>query len=118
MLMRYHWGLAPGHVYTHTSNTTAPAATMQAPNSVAPSTYNNLDTSTSTAPMAAGTSSSTNEFSTLYHLELEMDEDGDYPEFGFENRQDDLIGEDEFDKEGYDDDDEGEEGGDEFMGMD
>jgi len=67
--------------------------------------------------MIAGTSSSTNELSNLYHLELEMDEDGDYPEFGFENRQDDLIGEDEFDKEGYGDDDEGEEDDDEFMGM-
>lgn len=84
MIMRYHWGLAVGHVYSHNQNESTPSPSAQAPTTT---TTPNLEPEPSAMPEVD-----------IFPHELrdqENDPDADCPELGFENREDDLIEADE-----------------------
>src|SRR6266849_4441227 len=85
MLMRYHWGLGVGHVYSHgqTPDVPTPAQTFQA------------TPDTDSAEVI------------LEHPDNQYDEtDAENPEFKFENREDDYMDvEEDFGEEQYNGDD-------------
>ncbi|KIM75847.1 hypothetical protein PILCRDRAFT_98847 [Piloderma croceum F 1598] len=88
MVMRYYWGLAAGHIYTHSCDLYS-------------------SNGRSTPPVPDGTEPLEPEMS-IPAVDANIQEDEDDAEFGFENRQDDILEEDlVFDEEqGLEDDDE------------
>jgi len=82
MVMRYHWGMAVGHVYTHaTPNNICRQATTTDEN-----TTGDLDLPTSSEHPGFCTDLSEQD------VEPE-DHEGDDPELAFENREDDFLAE-------------------------
>jgi|ERR1700685_3670894 len=86
MVMRYHWGLAAGHVYTHTMENNMPQ----------------IEASAAADGTMAGdpelNARSENSVWSTNQLEEDNDvQDLDNPELGFENREDDFLGEEYLD---------------------
>jgi hypothetical protein len=78
MLMRYHWGLGIGHLYSHgktTGNSTASTATS------------------SSAQASNAEPTETEQVSV--RQDHQSDSDVEDPELGFENREDDYLGEED-----------------------
>ena len=100
--MRYYWGLAAGHTYTH-SMKSSNSPTRASATSKSADEPNELD---EPEPETLASSGDTG----LLHELPEQDNDsqrGDDPELGFENRQDDFLDEVEAEDEGgMEDDDE------------
>ena len=98
MVMRYYWGLAAGHTYTHAMhNSNLPAQTSG-------TSSNNVDETEDPEPETS--SNDTGLYTPLRDQDsYTLDDD---PELGFENRQDDFIGEAEIyeDELGIEDDEE------------
>jgi hypothetical protein len=91
MVMRYHWGLAAGHTYTYAPDFDS------SDRSSTPSTSDDTGLlEPETSALAVDT------------YMLVGDEDEDDPEFGFENREDDMVEEEVVSEEeqGLEDDDE------------
>jgi len=90
MFMRYYWGLAAGHTYTHSTENDHPQIQSS-------STSISVDENDDPEP-----ETSTGDSDLLNHLpERDVDVQHDNnPEFGFDNRQDDLI-DDEAEIDGY-----------------
>jgi len=92
MIMRYHWGLAVGHTYSRNPRTSSVAATS----STGPTANPPTDDTESAIPHSGP-------------ADQDNDPDADCPEFGFANREDDLIDADEEselgDEQWVDDDD-------------
>ena len=93
--MRYYWGLAAGHTYTHSMRNGNPPAEASA-------TSSNVDEIDVLPP-----ETSSGDVGLLNQLPSNIQHDDD-PEFGFENRQDDLIDEEDIsgDEGSIEDDDE------------
>ena len=82
MVMRYHWGLAAGHTYSHTSHLDS---------SDRSSTPLALDDAENPEPQTVTQAVDTNAL---------PEEEGEDPELGFENREDDIFEEGtDFDEE-------------------
>jgi hypothetical protein len=98
MFMRYYWGLAAGHTYTHSMRNGNPPAEASA-------TSNNVDEIGYLPP--ATSSGDIGLLNQLPEQEGDVQHDDD-PELGFENRQDDLLDEEDIsgDEGGMEDDDE------------
>jgi len=96
--MRYYWGLAAGHTYTHSMRNGNPPAEASA-------TSNSIDETDDLSPeLVSG------DICLLDQL-LEQEDDvqhNDDPELGFENQQDDLLDEEDIsgDEGGIEDNDE------------
>jgi hypothetical protein len=90
MFMRYLWGLAVGHVYTH-KHTAGNAAASAA--GVPLSSHEEPSGSTASA-LAAVTR-------TELDVTPDYDTDGEDAQFGFENLQDDYLGDDDTSQSGH-----------------
>lgn len=83
MLMRYHWGLAIGHVYSH-----GQAASITPVSTEAIATASTNDTEPET-------SAESEVHQSPHRLDPENNPDVDDAEFGFQNREDDFGDEEE-----------------------
>jgi hypothetical protein len=106
MVMRYHIGLAPGHVSTAINGRTDDAPTV--------SHFNELANTEIGEAWTYETSTPNNSDDSTHPLQFVVDENGDNAELGFENREDDLL-----DGDAEDDDNEDEQWVDdeEFLAM-
>jgi len=95
MVMRYYWGLAVGHAYTHATDDTNLPSTQ-----ASSASENNMD-------RADDQELDKNSGDTAQPSERDNDAPDNDPEFGFENRQDDFIDDAEVpDNGGIEDDEE------------
>ena len=100
--MQYYWGLAAGHTYTHSMRNGNPPAE-------ASTASNNVDETDDLLP-ELGPDDTICLLNQLPEHESDVQHDDD-PELGFENRQDDFLGEEDISGDG------GIEDNDEFFAM-
>ena len=85
MVMQYHWGLAPGHIYTHEQTAGLVASSTGIP-------CGSVDAEELTeAAVTADTCTS--------QLYKDHGSDSEDAEFGFENREDDNLGDEDSDNQ-------------------
>lgn len=89
--MRYHWGMAVGHVYSHGHNSNTSRSSVSRSHTV----------SSNTEPESNVMADADHPNSQFTHHQPEVDSDTEDPELGFNNREDDdwLDMEGEFERE-------------------